>query len=105
LRQRVLVRVVLHGGDHERATREAEIDAETRKGKGMEMGSVLGLVIIAALVIVVVTVIVAVVVAATRRSGSASSNNPNLTPCPDCGRLVSIRATTCPHCGGPVQFK
>jgi hypothetical protein len=52
----------------------------------------------------VMAVFLAVMVAALRFR-SPSRNNPNLAPCPDCGRLISIRATTCPHCGGPVQFK
>ena len=71
----------------------------------MEMVSVLGLVIPAALAIVVVMVIVGVVIAVTRRSEPSQANNPNLAPCPDCGLPISIRATTCPHCGGPVQRK
>jgi hypothetical protein len=29
--------------------------------------------------------------------------NPNLTPCPDCGRLLSRQAITCPQCGRPMQ--
>ena len=61
-------------------------------------------IIVLAIVAIVVTVVV-VVIASTRRSDSASRNNPNLAPCPDCGRLISIRATSCPHCGGPVQLK
>jgi len=31
--------------------------------------------------------------------------NPNLTSCPDCGRLVSKLATACPHCGHPRSAK
>ena len=26
--------------------------------------------------------------------------NTNLTECDDCGKLISITAQTCPHCGG-----
>jgi hypothetical protein len=29
----------------------------------------------------------------------------NLTPCPDCGRLVSKMATACPQCGRPLGQK
>lgn len=47
--------------------------------------------------------IVAVVFAATRRPGGTPVNNPNLHPCPDCGHFISVRAATCPHCGGPVK--
>ena len=28
--------------------------------------------------------------------------NPNLTPCPDCGRQVSRSAEACPGCGRPM---
>jgi hypothetical protein len=27
----------------------------------------------------------------------------NLYPCPDCGRMVSRQAVTCPKCGSPLQ--
>jgi hypothetical protein len=27
----------------------------------------------------------------------------DLTPCPDCGRLLSRQAITCPQCGRPMQ--
>jgi len=55
------------------------------------------------LLVVVVVVVIAVSVSTKRRSDFPSGSNPNLAPCPDCGRLISIRATTCPHCGGPVK--
>lgn len=29
--------------------------------------------------------------------------SPNLMDCPDCGKLVSKRATNCPHCGCPLS--
>lgn len=29
--------------------------------------------------------------------------NPNLSPCPDCGRLVSHQAASCPQCGRPLN--
>ncbi len=32
-----------------------------------------------------------------------SVKGPNLYPCPDCGRMVSRSATTCPQCGRPLQ--
>jgi hypothetical protein len=31
--------------------------------------------------------------------------NPNLYPCPDCGRHVSHLAPTCPQCGRPLAPK
>jgi hypothetical protein len=44
-----------------------------------------------------------VVVVFSQRSGSSQANNPNLQPCPDCGRLISVRAATCPGCGSPIK--
>jgi len=44
--------------------------------------------------------IVILVVVLTTRKGSA---NPNLYPCPACGRTVSLDAESCPHCGHPLQ--
>ena len=29
--------------------------------------------------------------------------NPNLMACPDCGAMVSKKATACPKCGSPFQ--
>ena len=47
--------------------------------------------------------VVGAVGVALKRSRKASGTNPNLKPCPDCGRFVSLRATTCPQCGCPLQ--
>lgn len=47
--------------------------------------------------------VVLVVALCTRRSGISGADNPNLRPCPDCGQYISIRANTCPQCGGPVK--
>ena len=71
----------------------------------MFMPGILELLIIFGVAVGMIGLVVAVVVVATRRSGASQANNPNLAPCPDCGRLISIRATTCPHCGGPVISK
>lgn len=46
---------------------------------------------------------ITLVASAARRSGSGTLENPNLQPCLDCGRSVSVRASTCPHCGGPLK--
>lgn len=71
---------------------------------GMFMLGPLELIIVLGMVAVLVTIVV-IVIATTRRVNPPSSGNANLAPCPDCGRMISLRATTCPHCGGPVQFK
>lgn len=34
-----------------------------------------------------------------RKDSGAAANNPNLMPCPACGREVAKLANTCPHCG------
>ncbi len=50
-----------------------------------------------------VVAMVVVVLAASKRHGG--SRNPNLFPCPDCGRHVSRLATSCPNCGRPLASK
>lgn len=45
--------------------------------------------------------LVVAVIAISRSSQSVARDNPNLQPCRDCGHYISIRATTCPNCGGP----
>ena len=60
------------------------------------------LIIIAVIVLVPVVIGIAFLVAVL--SGRAAKrSNPNLTLCPDCGRQISKRASSCPHCGGPVS--
>ena len=54
-------------------------------------------------IVVAVPVAIGVALIATQRGRKASGTNPKLTPCPDCGRFVSLRATTCPQCGCPLQ--
>jgi hypothetical protein len=56
---------------------------------------VLGLLVVGAVVVVVV-----IVTTSKRRSSPA---NPNLVPCPDCGRHVSRLAKSCPNCGRPLS--
>lgn len=60
---------------------------------------VIGLLLVAAPVTVVVLLLM------SRRNSGPSSANPNLAPCPDCGRLVSLQADSCPQCGRPLQTK
>ncbi len=62
----------------------------------------LELVLVGVIGLVLSAVVVALVVV-LNGSRNASGNNPNLKPCPDCGRFVSLRATTCPQCGCPLQ--
>jgi hypothetical protein len=59
------------------------------------------LIILGVVLAVPVAIAVAVVLALTSRS-RADASNPNLTPCPDCHRYVSIHASSCPKCGCPL---
>ncbi len=67
--------------------------------------SMISLILIALLVVVVIAVPAAIVIAIlySSRSQPDMSSNPNLAPCPDCQKLVSIQAPTCPHCGRPLK--
>jgi hypothetical protein len=50
-----------------------------------------------------VVVVIVVIVTTSKRQGG--STNPNLFPCPDCGRHVSRLAASCPNCGRPLASK
>jgi hypothetical protein len=65
------------------------------------------LIIVLCLGAMALPLIVAVcVIAASRRPAAGTPpSNPNLAPCPDCGRLVSIHAEACPQCGHPFGPK
>lgn len=59
---------------------------------------------IAGLVFGVPLVIVLLLVSTNRRnSGMHGFDNPNLTPCPDCGKYISRLAVACPNCGRPLK--
>jgi hypothetical protein len=65
---------------------------------------ILILLAIAGLFIGVPVLIVLLCVSSNRRnSGIHDFNNPNLTPCPDCGKYVSRLAVSCPNCGRPLK--
>ena len=69
----------------------------------MSVGWVEILVILAIVGLMAVGGVIAVVVivAATKKKGDSA--NPNLFPCPDCGRHVSRLAKSCPNCGRPFS--
>lgn len=50
----------------------------------------------------VAVVIVVFALAQSKRAGVNPAQNPNLVPCPDCGRFVSRLAPNCPQCGRPL---
>lgn len=54
-----------------------------------------------ALIAIPVGIVVAISMALRRQSGTSA--NPNLFPCPDCQKLISIQATACPNCGRSVK--
>ena len=60
---------------------------------------IIGLVCLAPLAALIV---IAVVLARSKKTGSDAAANPNLFPCPDCGRMVSQQAPACPQCGRPL---
>ena len=60
------------------------------------------LIIIGVVVLVPIAVVAALVVA-LKPTHKPSGDDSSLQPCPDCGRFVSLRATTCPQCGCPLQ--
>jgi predicted amidophosphoribosyltransferase len=45
-------------------------------------------------------VVIVVIVSTSKRQSTPA--NPNLFPCPDCGRHVSRLAKSCPNCGRPL---
>ena len=49
---------------------------------------------------VVGLVVLLVILSVKKNQGPATGN---LTSCADCGRAVSMRAETCPHCGAPLK--
>ena len=57
--------------------------------------------IILCVLLVPVGVVIVLVILLTRTANPKIM--PNLTPCPDCGRMVSRLAKTCPQCGRPFQ--
>lgn len=67
--------------------------------------SFLGIFVLVGLIGIVGGGIALLVLLVSRSGGSNQASNPNLAPCPDCGRAISVRALVCPHCGGPVQGK
>jgi hypothetical protein len=65
---------------------------------------ILILLVIAGLFIGVPMLIVLLRVSANRKTGGMHDfNNPNLTPCPDCGKYVSRLAVTRPNYGRPLK--
>lgn len=61
---------------------------------------IIGLVCLAPLAALIAIVIV---LARSKKTGLDPTQNPNLVPCPDCGRMVSRRAPSCPQCGRPLM--
>lgn len=61
------------------------------------------LIVLGILGLLVGGVVVVVIVTTSKRQGGSA--NPNLFPCPDCGRYVSRLAASCPNCGRPLASK
>jgi hypothetical protein len=60
-------------------------------------GEIVILLLIIAMFVGMVLIVGGIIYAATRRRGGTG-----LIKCAACGRDVSVRATTCPHCGDPL---
>ena len=61
------------------------------------------LIVLAILGLLAVGVVVAVVVVLAASKKKPAPADPNLSPCPDCGRHVSRLAKSCPNCGRPFS--
>jgi hypothetical protein len=62
------------------------------------------LIIVSAIALLMIggpVIAVVLIVLATRKK--SAQPNPNLTPCPDCGRFVSRLTVSCPQCGRPLS--
>jgi hypothetical protein len=60
------------------------------------------LIIIGVIVLIPLAIVIGVLLASLAAGKRTRPMNPNLIPCPDCGRLVSLRAKACPQCGCPL---
>ena len=68
----------------------------------MGIGPMELLIVLGVLGLLVVGVVIVVVVVITTSKQRSTPANPNLFPCPDCGRHVSRLAKSCPNCGRPL---
>jgi len=67
------------------------------------IGPVELLIIGVVLLILLGAVVVPVVLIVLLQRKKQSPPNPNLSPCPDCGWLISRQAISCPQCGRPIK--
>ena len=63
----------------------------------------IGLIVLLPIVIGIGAVVFAI--SSSRRRNAPQSTKPHLMPCPDCGKEVSLKAVTCPHCGASLAEK
>lgn len=63
------------------------------------MPGIIELVIMLMCLVVFIGIVLLVVVLTTQKA----NRNPDLYPCPDCGRPVSVNAESCPQCGYPLK--
>lgn len=68
----------------------------------MGMPGIAELIIIGLILVVLAAVVIAIVFSVVMLSRRRVGDDHNLKPCPDCARLLSLSAVTCPHCGRPI---
>ncbi len=74
------------------------------------MAMLLGLGYMELLIIILVGILfigapltIAIVAIAISKRNSRAAAGGNLRPCPDCNRMVSMLAESCPQCGRPLK--
>ena len=64
------------------------------------------IVVIAILFLLLATplIVVGIVLYIVKLKSQDKAAQSNLYPCPDCGKLISRLAESCPHCGRPARI-
>jgi hypothetical protein len=96
----------------EARSKHRKLRATTRERQARQQGitrvniSFIGILVllVAAVVLVLIPIGIVLVVSSVSRRKDDLAINPNLAPCPDCQKLISIHAPMCPHCGRPMKI-
>ncbi len=79
-----------------------DIFAQVQTGESVMIAWGVILLIVLCLGLFGAAALVALLLFLSRKARVDRAANPNLTPCPDCGRYVSRVAPNCPQCGRPL---